>query len=165
MLQRAVRRVLEPVYEQGFLECSYGFGPGRGAHQALEALRRGRMELGCLHSELEVYLQDVTGDLSERVTGSDGDDSALNRAWGDPGAMSGGRSSLRSLQFVCLRAQSSSSGLAGFPGRGWSSHGAANEAEKHDGTRRVFVRVMPPLSRVPMFQEDGFARCGAPRSP
>ena len=129
VLQRAVRRVLEPVYEQGFLECSYGFGPGRGAHQALEALRRGRMELGCLHSELEVYLQDVTGDLSERVTGSDGDDSALNRAWGDPGAMSGGRSSLRSLQFVCLRAQSSSSGLAGFPGRGWSSHGAANEAE------------------------------------
>ena len=46
VLQRAVRRVLEPVYEQDFLECSYGFRPGRSAHQALEALRSGRMELG-----------------------------------------------------------------------------------------------------------------------
>lgn len=38
MLQRAVRMVLEPVYEQEFMECSYGFRPGRGAHRALEAL-------------------------------------------------------------------------------------------------------------------------------
>ena len=27
--------VLEPIYEQDFLDCSYGFRPGRGAHQAL----------------------------------------------------------------------------------------------------------------------------------
>ena len=38
VLQRAVLMALEPVYEQDFLECSYGFRPGRGAHQALEAL-------------------------------------------------------------------------------------------------------------------------------
>ena len=30
--------VLEAVYEQDFLDCSYGFRPGRSAHQALEAL-------------------------------------------------------------------------------------------------------------------------------
>ena len=35
ILQRAVLMVLEPVYEQDFLDCSYGFRPGRGAHQAL----------------------------------------------------------------------------------------------------------------------------------
>ena len=35
ILQRAVLMVLEPVYEQDFLECSYGFRPGRGAHQVL----------------------------------------------------------------------------------------------------------------------------------
>ncbi len=29
---------LEAVYEQDFLECSYGFRPGRSAHQALEVL-------------------------------------------------------------------------------------------------------------------------------
>ena len=46
ILQRAVLMVMEAVYEQDFLECSYGFRPGRGAHQALEALWRGLMELG-----------------------------------------------------------------------------------------------------------------------
>jgi len=39
VLQRAVVTVLEAVYEQDFLPCSYGFRPGRSAHQALEALR------------------------------------------------------------------------------------------------------------------------------
>ncbi len=31
--------LLEPIYEHDFLECSYGFRPGRSAHQALEAFR------------------------------------------------------------------------------------------------------------------------------
>ena len=31
VLQRAVLMVLEAVYEQDFLDCSYGFRPGRGA--------------------------------------------------------------------------------------------------------------------------------------
>ena len=39
ILQRAVVMVLEAVYEQDFLDCSYGFRPGRSAHQALEALQ------------------------------------------------------------------------------------------------------------------------------
>ena len=46
ILQRAVLMVLEPVYEQDFLECSYGFRPGRGAHQALQSLWEGLMEFG-----------------------------------------------------------------------------------------------------------------------
>ena len=37
VLQRAVAMVLEPLYEQDFKDCSYGFRPGRSAHQALEA--------------------------------------------------------------------------------------------------------------------------------
>ncbi len=37
--QRAVVMVLEPIYEQEFLSCSFGFRPGRSAHQALSALR------------------------------------------------------------------------------------------------------------------------------
>ena len=37
--QRAIVMVLEAVYEQDFLPCSYGFRPGRAAHQALQALR------------------------------------------------------------------------------------------------------------------------------
>lgn len=39
ILQRAVAMVLEAVYEQDFLHSSYGFRPGRSAHQALEALQ------------------------------------------------------------------------------------------------------------------------------
>ena len=39
VLERAVAMLLEPVYEQEFLDCSYGFRPGRSPHQALDALR------------------------------------------------------------------------------------------------------------------------------
>jgi RNA-directed DNA polymerase len=38
LLQRAVAMLLEPIYEQDFLVCSYGFRPGRSAHGALSAL-------------------------------------------------------------------------------------------------------------------------------
>jgi len=37
--QRAVTMVLEAIYEQDYLPCSYGFRPGRSAHQALNGLR------------------------------------------------------------------------------------------------------------------------------
>ena len=40
IVQGAVREVLEAVYEQDFMECSYGFRPGRGAHDAIRALNR-----------------------------------------------------------------------------------------------------------------------------
>ncbi len=46
VLQRAVQMVLEPLYEQEFLDCSYGFRPGRSAHAALQALWDGLMEMG-----------------------------------------------------------------------------------------------------------------------
>src|SRR3989475_7977062 len=46
ILQRTVTMMLEAVYEQDFLDCSYGFRPGRSAHQALEVLREGVMTMG-----------------------------------------------------------------------------------------------------------------------
>jgi group II intron reverse transcriptase/maturase len=45
VLQRAVAMVLEAVYEQKFLDCSYGFRPGRSAHDALQAFWDGLMEM------------------------------------------------------------------------------------------------------------------------
>ena len=39
ILQRAVAMLLEGIYEQDFHPGSYGFRPGRGAHDALDALR------------------------------------------------------------------------------------------------------------------------------
>ena len=45
VLQRAVVMVLEPIFEQDFLPCSYGFRPHRSAHQALDALWTGLMKM------------------------------------------------------------------------------------------------------------------------
>jgi RNA-directed DNA polymerase len=45
VLQRAVAMVLEPVYEQDFLPCSYGFRSRRSAHQALAELWHAVMEI------------------------------------------------------------------------------------------------------------------------
>jgi RNA-directed DNA polymerase len=41
ILQRAVVEVLNAIYEQDFLGFSYGFRPGRGQHDALDALAVG----------------------------------------------------------------------------------------------------------------------------
>jgi RNA-directed DNA polymerase len=38
IVQRAAATVLEAIYEEDFLGFSYGFRPGRGAHDALDAL-------------------------------------------------------------------------------------------------------------------------------
>ncbi len=40
VVQSALRIVLEPILEAGFLPCSFGFRPKRSAHQALEAIRQ-----------------------------------------------------------------------------------------------------------------------------
>lgn len=45
VLQRAVAMAMEAVYEQDFLDCSYGFRPGRSAHDALEVLWKGLMDM------------------------------------------------------------------------------------------------------------------------
>jgi RNA-directed DNA polymerase len=44
VLQRAVAMLLEPIYEQDFYDCSFGFRPGRSAHQALETLWKQTMD-------------------------------------------------------------------------------------------------------------------------
>ena len=55
VLQRAVVMALEPIYEQDFLDCSYGFRPGRSAHAALQALWQQVMGLGgCWLVEVDI---------------------------------------------------------------------------------------------------------------
>ena len=39
VVQMATLLILEPIFEADFLDCSYGFRPGRSAHQALEEIR------------------------------------------------------------------------------------------------------------------------------
>jgi group II intron reverse transcriptase/maturase len=45
VLQRSVAMLLEAAYEEDFLDCSYGFRPGRSPHQALEALWKQLMSM------------------------------------------------------------------------------------------------------------------------
>lgn len=62
ILQRAVLMVLEPVYEQDFLDCSYGFRPGRSPHQALDTLWQGLMAMGggwIIDLDIESFFDDV----------------------------------------------------------------------------------------------------------
>jgi RNA-directed DNA polymerase len=83
--QRAIAMVLEAVYEQDFLPCSYGFRPGRSAHQALRELfgvitRQGQYWVievdirkyfdSIPHSELRTILdQRVTDGVIRRMIG------------------------------------------------------------------------------------------------
>lgn len=44
--QRAIVTLLEPIFEQQFMDCSYGFRNERSAHQALRAVYQGIMKRG-----------------------------------------------------------------------------------------------------------------------
>ena len=66
IVQRSVVMLLEPIYEQDFLNCSHGFRPGRGAHQALDRLWGITMRLGG-GWVLDVDLRDFFGSLSHEV--------------------------------------------------------------------------------------------------
>lgn len=61
--QRAIAMLLEPIYEEDFLPCSYGFRPGRSAHDALRDLRDGFMTQGLrwvLDIDIRKYLDPVS---------------------------------------------------------------------------------------------------------
>jgi RNA-directed DNA polymerase len=40
VVQAATKRILEPIFEAKFMDCSYGFRPGRSAHMALARIRQ-----------------------------------------------------------------------------------------------------------------------------
>jgi RNA-directed DNA polymerase len=62
VLQRAAAMALGAVYEQDFLDCSYGFRPKRSAHDALSAVRRQIHEMKCewvLEADIEAFFDSV----------------------------------------------------------------------------------------------------------
>jgi RNA-directed DNA polymerase len=96
ILQKAVAMVLEAVYEQDFLPCSYGFRPGRGAHDALQALWGQTMSMGSgwvLEGDIENFFDSVDHTklremLSQRVC--DGVITRLIGKWLKAGVMEAG---------------------------------------------------------------------------
>jgi group II intron reverse transcriptase/maturase len=62
IVQEALREVLEAVYEQDFLDCSYGFRPRRSAHDAIRALHRAQTqgELNCvLEADIQSFFDSI----------------------------------------------------------------------------------------------------------
>ena len=96
VLQRAVLMVLEPVVEQDFLDCSYGFRPGRSAHQALEALWRGLMTMGggwIIDLDIQGFFDDVDWGQLRRFLDRRVRDGVIRRAivkWLNAGVMESG---------------------------------------------------------------------------
>jgi RNA-directed DNA polymerase len=101
ILQRAVAMVLEAVYEQDFLDCSYGFRPGRSAHQAIRQLRQGIMAMEggwALEADIQSFYdhldhRQLRGFLDQRVR-----DGVIRRAldkWLKAGVMEGEPSVIR----------------------------------------------------------------------
>lgn len=62
IVQKAVSVLLEGIYEQDFLSCSYGYRPRRNAHQAVEAIRQ-QITVGKVSYVLEVDVQDYFGSV------------------------------------------------------------------------------------------------------
>lgn len=96
ILQRAVVMLLTPLYEQDFLDCSYGFRPGCSVGQALEDMWSKVMEMGgCWVLEVDVrnFFGEVKYDhlrefLKERVR--DGVVLRIIGKWLKAGVMEGG---------------------------------------------------------------------------
>ncbi len=85
IVQQALRQVLEAVYEPGFLNCSYGFRSGRGAHHALHALDRVSMrgEVNwVLEADIESFFDSVDRTMLKEMLQQRIDDGSLMRLIG-----------------------------------------------------------------------------------
>jgi group II intron reverse transcriptase/maturase len=65
LIQQALNQVLTPIFEPDFSEASYGFRPGRNAHQALQAARQHVAEgkRWVVDMDLERFFDRVNHDL------------------------------------------------------------------------------------------------------
>ncbi|KPM67100.1 group II intron reverse transcriptase/maturase [Pseudomonas putida] len=95
LIQQALQQQLTPIFDPLFSDCSYGFRPGRSAHQAVE-MARCHVEAGlhwCVELDLEKFFDRVNHDilmacLQRRV--EDKRVLRLIRRYLEAGVMSGG---------------------------------------------------------------------------
>lgn len=64
VVQTAVLLILEPIFEKDFMDCSYGFRPGRSAHDALEEVQANlRMGYKAVYdADLQGYFDSIPHD-------------------------------------------------------------------------------------------------------
>ena len=95
LIQQALHPVLSPIFEAGFSESSYGFRPGKSAHQAVKAARQyvaeGRRVV--VDMDLEKFFDRVNHDiLMDKVSKKIGDERVLKliRRYLEAGMMANG---------------------------------------------------------------------------
>jgi group II intron reverse transcriptase/maturase len=97
IVQKAAADLLQAIYEQDFLDCSYGFRPGRGPHDALDEIGRiicHRPISTILEADIKGYFDAIVRDLltemiEKRV--SDGTILRLIGKWINVGVIEDGR--------------------------------------------------------------------------
>jgi RNA-directed DNA polymerase len=69
VVQQAVRMVLEPIYEAEFVGFSYGFRPGRSAHDALDALAEAiwRKVNWVLDADIRAFYDTINHEWLQRI--------------------------------------------------------------------------------------------------
>ncbi|HEU5141442.1 MAG TPA: group II intron reverse transcriptase/maturase [Bacillales bacterium] len=97
VVQAAVRNIIEPIFEEDFLPSSYGFRPGKRAHDAIDQVSR-YLQQGYIHvidADLQSYFDTIPHDqletcIRKRIT--DGSVLRLIRGFLKAGVMEGERS-------------------------------------------------------------------------
>ncbi len=66
ILQGSIRSVLNPIYEEEFKDCSYGFRSGRSAHDAIEQLFR-EVSFGGMHYIIDADIKGYFDSISHGI--------------------------------------------------------------------------------------------------
>ena len=82
LLQLAVKRILEAIYEQDFLRCSYGYRPGKGALDAVDKLKV-KLQFGrynfVVEADIKGYFDNIDHEWLIKMLEQRIDDRALMR--------------------------------------------------------------------------------------
>ncbi|MFP5226200.1 MAG: reverse transcriptase domain-containing protein [Acidobacteriota bacterium] len=133
LLQAAVSRLLLPIYEADFLECSYGFRPGRTAHQALAEARKAVLKGGAqwvVEADIKSYFDTIYHAWLMRM---------IERRIGDPWI-------LRLIR-KWLRAGILDEGVVTTPEKGTPQGGLCKDSHKPPYAQQLVMRRSPRCRR------------------
>ena len=93
----AVKLVIEPIFETNFLDCSYGYRPGRSAHQAIDVIKRKitfEYQTVVIDADIKGYFNNIRHDILMKLVKkriSDPHMLKLIRSWLEAGVMEDGK--------------------------------------------------------------------------